>query len=331
MAYWNLRPAIEQIEIQRRALELARRSLAGQPDRGRDRHAGADRHGAVRSAGRQRRAGLLDAADSLADGGADLKRLLASAARTTTSTRRRSTRSTGPRLRVQSVDIPGGRADGAGEQRTDLVHRSARTSRSAQLNLEVTEDQTLPELDLSARLQQLSGQGGTQLSTTASSRDEAATAMRCAARHVRHVRPGTSEFNVHLPARHAGGQVRLRAGAACRSTSRRRSSRRRNCGLGRGHQRRPTSRTPTSSIRRRARRARRSRAQRRGRADALRHRHADQLRGRPGQNSLTSARLSELSRAHQLHQRGRRVRARPAHRRQCGGGSADGQVAAVDA
>jgi outer membrane protein TolC len=156
VAYWDLRQAIEQIEIGQRALDLANRLL--QDNRTKVEIGTMAPIDIVQS-----EAAVAQAEQVLeaARGGwqtaeLNLKRYLASGPdddvykKTLNPTEQ-------PALTVQAVDIPAA-VKTALEQRTDLV-QSRKNIEISQLNLEVTKDQTKPELALTTQYQ-LSGLGG---------------------------------------------------------------------------------------------------------------------------------------------------------------------------
>ena len=159
-AYWNLRSAIETIEIQRRALDLARRlfednrikveigTLAPidtvQPET------------AVANA----EVAVLNAQITWRTAELNLKRLLAASPddeiyRNTINPTEQAS------LRESSVDIAGA-VKRALADRTDIV-TSQRNIESAQLTLQVTENQTKPNLSLQGGYS-LTGQGGPRIS-----------------------------------------------------------------------------------------------------------------------------------------------------------------------
>jgi hypothetical protein len=100
----TLRSAIEQIEISRRALELANKVLVRQFDQGRNRNGCLDRHRHVRTAGRTERASAMAAQNSWTTAELTFKRLLVSGTddRCTERTINPTDR---PELSVSNVDI----------------------------------------------------------------------------------------------------------------------------------------------------------------------------------------------------------------------------------
>jgi outer membrane protein TolC len=158
-AYWNLRQAIEQIEIQRRSLELAQRLLQDNLTKveigtlapietltSETQVANADQ-------------ALLNAQIQWTTAELNLKRLLADGPQdplyqaTINPVER-------VELSVQSVDIPSA-IQTALDQRTDLT-QARRNLEVSRLNLEITENTTKPQLDLSTGYS-ASGQGGARL------------------------------------------------------------------------------------------------------------------------------------------------------------------------
>lgn len=159
-AYWNLRQAIEQIEIQKRALELANRLLTEnrtkveigtlapidtvQPE------------SAVAASEQQ----LLNAEITWKTAEINFKRLIISGTEdeligTTINPTER------PSLTQQTVDIPAA-VRTAMDQRTDITI-AKKNIESAQLNLEVTKNQTKPQLDLAGGYS-VTGQDGARYS-----------------------------------------------------------------------------------------------------------------------------------------------------------------------
>jgi outer membrane protein len=156
VAYWNLKQAIEQIEIGQRALDLANRLY--QDNRIKVEIGTMAPIDTVQSEAQVASAEqvLVAARGSWQTAELNLKRLLANGPddevykRTINPTEQAI-------LTVQSVDIPGA-VRTALEQRTDLV-QSRKNIEISQLNLEVTKDQTKPDLAFNTQYQ-LSGLGG---------------------------------------------------------------------------------------------------------------------------------------------------------------------------
>ncbi len=156
VAYWNLKQAIEQIEIGQRALDLANRLY--QDNRIKVEIGTMAPIDTVQS---EAQVAVAEQILVAARGGwqtaeLNLKRLLANGP--DDDVYRRTINPTEQAiLTVQSVDIPAA-VRTALEQRTDLV-QSRRNIEISQLNLEVTKDLTKPELALTTQYQ-LSGLGG---------------------------------------------------------------------------------------------------------------------------------------------------------------------------
>jgi outer membrane protein TolC len=158
-AYWNLREAIEQIEIQQRALDLAQRLFEDNRTKVEiGTLAPIDTvtpEAQVASAEQS----LLNAQINWRTAEINLQQLLATGPddpiyqRTIDPTER-------PQLSVQTVNIPEA-VRTALAQRTDLV-QAKRNIEVSQLNLDVTQDLMKPQLDLVARYQ-VAGQGGPEL------------------------------------------------------------------------------------------------------------------------------------------------------------------------
>jgi len=155
-AYWNLRQAIEQIEIQRRSLALAQRLFEDNRTKveigtlapietttSETQVANAEQ--ALLNAQIQWRTAELNLKRLLADGpDADVYRATINPVETAA-------------LSVQSVDIPAA-VQRAIAERTDLT-QARRNLEISQLNLELTQNSTKPQLDLQTGYN-LSGQGG---------------------------------------------------------------------------------------------------------------------------------------------------------------------------
>jgi outer membrane protein TolC len=156
VAYWNLKQAIEQIEIGQRALDLANRLY--QDNRIKVEIGTMAPIDTVQSEAAVAQAEqVLEAArGAWQTAELNLKRYLASGPddevykKTLNPTEQ-------PVLTVQNVDIPGA-VRTALESRTDLV-QSRKNIEISELNLEVTKDQTKPELSLNTQYQ-LAGLGG---------------------------------------------------------------------------------------------------------------------------------------------------------------------------
>jgi len=159
-AYWNLRQAIEQIEIQRRALDLARRLF--EDNRVKVEIGTLAPIDTVQPEAQVATAeqGLLNAEIQWKTAQLALKRLLANGPdddiyRATINPTEL------PSLSISSVDIEGAVARATAE-RTDVL-TSRKNIESAQLSLEVTRNQTKPQLDLTGGYS-VAGQGGSRLS-----------------------------------------------------------------------------------------------------------------------------------------------------------------------
>ena len=156
VAYWNLKQAIEQIEIGQRALDLANRLY--QDNQIKVEIGTLAPIDTVQSEAQVASAeqALLAARIGWQTAELNLKRLLASGPdddvykRTINPTEQAI-------LTVQAVDIPAA-VRNALDQRTDLV-QSRKNIEISQLNLEVTKDQTKPDLSFNTQYQ-LSGLGG---------------------------------------------------------------------------------------------------------------------------------------------------------------------------
>jgi len=158
-AYWNLRQAIEQIEINQRALDLANRLFEDNKIKVEiGTMAPIDTtqsESAVATSEQQ----LLAARISWQTAELALKRLLASGPeddiykQTLNPTERAA-------ISVQAADIPSAVTTALAE-RTDLV-QSRKNIESSRLGLELTKDQTKPQLDLTSNYN-LAGQGGQRL------------------------------------------------------------------------------------------------------------------------------------------------------------------------
>lgn len=158
-AYWNLRQAIEQIEIQRRALQLAQQLFEDNKVKVEIGTLAPIETTQSETAVANAEQALLAAEVGWRTAELNFKRLLASGPnddiyRATINPVEQ------PTLTVESVDIPTA-VQTALEQRTDLV-QSRRSIDVSQLNLEVTRNLTRPQLDLQAGYN-TSGQGGTRL------------------------------------------------------------------------------------------------------------------------------------------------------------------------
>ena len=158
-AYWNLRQAIEQIEIQRRSLELAQRLF--QDNRTKVEIGTLAPIETLTSETQVANAeqALLNAQIGWQTAELNLKRLLAEGPadplyQSTINPVER------PELSVQSVDIASA-IQTALDQRTDLT-QARRNLEISRLNLEITGNSTKPQLDMSAGYS-ASGQGGARL------------------------------------------------------------------------------------------------------------------------------------------------------------------------
>jgi outer membrane protein TolC len=158
-AYWNLRQAIEQIEIQRRSLELAQRLF--QDNRTKVEIGTLAPIETLTSETQVANAeqALLNAQIGWRTAELNLKRLLADGPEDPLyqATINPADR---PELSVQSVDIPSA-IQVALDQRTDLI-QARRNLDVSRLNLEVTENSIKPALDLSTGYT-VSGQGVKQI------------------------------------------------------------------------------------------------------------------------------------------------------------------------
>jgi outer membrane protein TolC len=158
-AYWNLKQAIEQIEIAQRALDLANRLF--QDNRIKVEIGTLAPIDTVQSEAQVASAEqlLLAARVGWQTAELNLKRLLVSGPEDQLY-RNTINPTEQPVLAVQSVDIPTA-VRTALEQRTDLV-QSRKNIEISQLNLEVTKNQTKPDLTFNTSYQ-LQGQGGQRL------------------------------------------------------------------------------------------------------------------------------------------------------------------------
>jgi outer membrane protein TolC len=156
--YWNLRQAIEQIEIARRGLDLARRSWEDSKIRVQIGALAPIETIQFESQVAQNEQVLLNAQIGWRTAELNLKLLLASG---TDDDIYKATLNPvdQPPISVQAVDIPSAIATALG-QRTDLVQQR-RNLEISELNLEVAKDRTRPQLDLSTGFN-TSGQGGTR-------------------------------------------------------------------------------------------------------------------------------------------------------------------------
>lgn len=159
-AYWNLRQAIEQIEIQRRALDLARRLF--EDNRVKVEIGTLAPIDTVQPEAQVATAeqGLLNAEIQWKTAQLALKRLLANGPDDDIYRATINPTET-PSLSISSVDIEGAVARATAE-RTDVL-TSRKNIESAQLTLEVTRNQTKPQLDLTGGYS-VAGQGGSRLS-----------------------------------------------------------------------------------------------------------------------------------------------------------------------
>jgi len=158
-AYWNLRQAIEQIEIQRRALDLARRLF--EDNRVKVEIGTLAPIDTVQPEAQVATAeqGLLNAEITWKTAQLSLKRLLANGPDDDIYRATINPTET-PALSISSVDIEGAVARATAE-RTDVL-TSRKNIESAQLTLEVTRNQTKPQLDLTGGYS-VAGQGGSKL------------------------------------------------------------------------------------------------------------------------------------------------------------------------
>lgn len=158
--YWALRSAIEQIEIQRRQLQLAQRSWEDSKIRVQIGALAPIETVQFESQVASSEQALLDAQIRWRTAELNLKQLLASGAddeiyKATLNPQDQ------PQISVQGVDISAA-VTGALGQRSDLVQQRKSLDIN-QLTLEVTKDRTKPQLDLSSGFNS-SGQGGTRFS-----------------------------------------------------------------------------------------------------------------------------------------------------------------------
>ncbi len=146
-AYWNLRQAIEQIEIQRRSLELAQRLYQDNLTKVEIGTLAPIETTTSETQVANAEQALLNAQIQWRTAELNLKRLLASGPddevyRATINPVEQ------PTMSVESVDIPSA-VQRALDQRTDLV-QARRNLEISNLNLDVTGDQLKPQLDLQA-------------------------------------------------------------------------------------------------------------------------------------------------------------------------------------
>jgi outer membrane protein TolC len=166
-AYWALRSAIEQIEIQRRSLDLAQRLLQDNLTKVEIGTLAPIESTTSETQVANAEQALLNAQIQWTTAELNLKRLLAEGPEDPlyTSTINPIERA---ELSVQSVDIPGAIRT-ALDQRTDLTQQR-RNLEVSRLNLEITQDATRPTLDLSTGYS-ASGQGGARLNRDTGIRD----------------------------------------------------------------------------------------------------------------------------------------------------------------
>jgi outer membrane protein len=157
-AYWALRSAVEQIEISRRALELARRSWEDSKIRVEIGSLAPIETVQFESQVANAEQTLLDAQIRWRTAELVMKVLLASGPEDDIYKHTLNPVDL-PSISVQSVDIPAA-VQTALEQRTDLVQQR-RNLEINELNLDVSRDRTRPQLDLSSGFNS-SGQGGTR-------------------------------------------------------------------------------------------------------------------------------------------------------------------------
>jgi outer membrane protein TolC len=165
--YWNLRQAIEQIEIARRGLDLARRSWEDSKIRVQIGALAPIETIQFESQVAQNEQTLLNAQIGWRTAELNLKLLLASG---TDDDIYKATLNPvdQPLISVQAVDIQAAITSALG-QRTDLVQQR-RSLEISELNLEVAKDRTRPQLDLSTGFN-TSGQGGTRFNQGAITED----------------------------------------------------------------------------------------------------------------------------------------------------------------
>jgi outer membrane protein len=157
--YWTLRSAIEQIEISRRALQLAQRSWDDSKIRVEIGALAPIETVQFESQVANAEQSLLDAQIRWRTAELNLKQFLA-ASPDDDIYKATLNPTDQPGIGPQAVDIQAAVASALG-QRTDLVQQR-RNLEINELTLEVTKDPTLPQLDLSAGYN-TSGQGGTRL------------------------------------------------------------------------------------------------------------------------------------------------------------------------
>jgi outer membrane protein TolC len=159
VAYWNLRQAIERIEIQQLSLDLARQVVADNKVKVEiGTMAPIDQTTAeVQEA--QSEQSLLGAQVQWIQAELALKRLIAGGSEDPIYTATLDP-TTNPTFELQNVDIPGA-IKNALAQRTDIVQQR-QNLQVTDLNLQLTKNQTKPQLDLTGSYQ-LAGSGGPQL------------------------------------------------------------------------------------------------------------------------------------------------------------------------
>lgn len=158
-AYWNLRQAIEQIEIQRRSLELATRLYQDNRTKVDIGTLAPIETTTSETQVANAEQALLNAQIQWRTAELTLKRLLSNGPDDVTWQATTINPIESPALSLQSVNIPGA-VQRAIAERTDLV-QARRNLEVSNLNLEVTGNQTKPQLDLQAGYQ-LQGSGGNQ-------------------------------------------------------------------------------------------------------------------------------------------------------------------------
>jgi outer membrane protein TolC len=156
-AYWNLRQAIEQIEIQRRSLDLANRLFQDNQTKVDIGTLAPIETTTSETQVANAEQALLQAQTQWVTAELALKQLIASGPDDDTFKATTINPVETAALSVQSVDIPAA-VQAAIASRTDLVE-ARRNIDASRINLKVTEDQTKPQLDLQGGYS-LTGTGG---------------------------------------------------------------------------------------------------------------------------------------------------------------------------
>ena len=158
-SYWNLRAAIEQIEIQRRALEIAQRQFEDSKTRVEIGTLAPIETTQFETQLASAEQALLNAQIQWRTAELNFKTLLASGTDDEIYSQVINPAEQ-PQLSVQSVDIQAA-VTRALQERTDMM-QSRKNIESSQLSLEVTKNQTMPNLNLSSGYN-LTGQGGREI------------------------------------------------------------------------------------------------------------------------------------------------------------------------